>query len=600
MAAGCAVLVQPAGSDTGAMNILTWHGAVVRLDRRRNRLVQDPLWLTDTDGADFAFDAGSPEPLKTPLGEVSIERAARAGTVRLRHGHKILRALPSHRELSFEQEEEHDAWGSFLVLAPNDLADLRHILENRWRVRPSLRVLEKADIRVTGGFGLELGGMYLDLAASLPLTSYTRRSIPAGGGTRYVPPASFVIKPGDESSESIELANSHAKNLAPTLNFELMPRRQPAPLEVQTREAFMRATNCQLTLPAEEASFSAPPIVMRARDLAMFVRYAGQAPRSPIGFIGATCRMRREPKRFVALSRGCEGLVFDQDGTWSDIDLLEDAPDLPVGFARRGQQAWIDRDALQEAPKLEGPLLVFYDGGLNRYANWLTGAMPVLDALSRQVPRTSRVLLPGTLLHIQRRASSFNHRDIMKLCGFSRLPAVESSADVVWVDDVIFMDRPTPDQVPADQLRDFRDRVLQPFGGPGERNKRIYIKRPGAGGVAERNEIERFLALQGFEHIQLEYLAHEAQLRLFQEAAFVVGAHGGGLANLVFSYPGVKVLELMPDDAFRPDFWSLAGKLGHVYGFLGCPVTSEQGDPRLVPNFQHFRDLFNTLEAYQA
>jgi hypothetical protein len=532
-----------AGSEAGSMNILTWHGAVVRLDRRRNRLVQDPLWLTDTDGTDFAFDATSAEPQKTPVGEIEIVPAGRAGTIRLCQAHKYLRAMPTHRELSFEHEEDQDLWATFLVLAPNDLADLRQILENRWRVRPSLRVLEKADIRVANGFGLELGGTYLDLGVSLPLTSYTRRSIPPGGGTQYVPPASFVIRPGDESSESIELVNGLAKNLTPTLHFELMPRRLPPPLEVQTREAFMRGTHCELTLPLEAANFVAPPIVMRGRDHALFVRFAGQAATSPVGFIGAHCRMRREPKRYVALSRGCEGLVFDQDGSWCDL--------------------------------------------------------AVLDAISRQVPRTSRILLPGTLLQMQRRASAFNHREIMKLCGFSRLPALESSADVVWVDDVIFMDRPTPDQVPADQLRDFRERVLQPFGGPGERNKRIYIKRPGAGGVAERHEIERFLAVQGFEHVQLEHLPHEAQLRLFQEAAFVVGVHGGGLANLVFSYPGVKVLELMPDDEFRPDFWRLANKLGHVYGFLGCPVKGAQGEGRLVPDAPHFQALFNMLESYQ-
>jgi hypothetical protein len=442
--------------------------------------------------------------------------------------------------------------------------------------------------------------MYLDLGVSLPLPSYTRRSLPPGGGAPYVPPASFVIRPGDENAESIELVNGLAKNLAPTLHFELIPRRVPPPLEVQTREAFMRNTHCELTLPAEETCFISPPMVIRAKDQAQFLRFAGEAVISPIGFVDSTCRMRREPKRYVALSRRCEGLVFDQDGTWCDMGLLEGAPGLPAGLSRRGRQTWIDRDALAQAPRLEGPLIVFYDGALNRYAHWLTGAMPALDAISRQAPQTSRVLLPGTLLQMQRRASAFNHRDIMKLCGFSRLPALESSADIVWVDDLIFMDRPTPDQMPADQLRDFRERVLQPFGGPGERSKRIYIKRPGAGGIAERHDIERFLALQGFEHVQLEHLSQEAQLRLFQEAAFVIGAHGGGLANLVFSYPGVKVLELMPDDVFRPDFWRLSNKLGHVYGFLGCPVTGGLGEARLAPNFASFQALFNTLEAYQS
>ncbi len=118
--------------------------------------------------------------------------------------------------------------------------------------------------------------------------------------------------------------------------------------------------------------------------------------------------------------------------------------------------------------------------------------------------------------------------------------------------------------------------------------------------MIDRHEIERFLALQGFEHVQLEHLPHEAQLRLFQEAAFVVGAHGGGLANLVFSYPGVKVLELMPDDAFKPDFWRLASKLGHAYGFLGCPGTGARGEERLVPDPSAFQALFNILEAYQT
>lgn len=582
------------------MNVLTWHGAVVRLDARRNRLVQDPLWLTDTDGSDFSFDATSQKPLKTPLGDLDIEAADRPGTVRLRNGNRYLCAAPTHRDLGFDHEEDQEPWETFLLVGPNDLADLRHILDNRWRVRPSSRLLGKADIRVAPGFALELGLVRMDLAVCLPLASYTRRSTPASGSGFYAPPASFVIRPGDESSESIELANSLQRNLAPTLHFELVPRRQPPPLEVETREAFMRGTNCRLTLPPDEAQFVAPPIVMRAQDNDLFVRHVGQARTTPIGFVSSTCQMRREPKRYVALNRGCEGLVFDQDGTWCDIGLLDEAPALPAGFVQRETKIWIDRDAIHEAPKLEGPLLVFYDGNLHRYTNWLTGAMPALDAITRQVPRTSRLLLPGTMLQMQRKPASFNHREMMKLLGFGRLPTVESSADVVWVDDVIFMDRPTPETVPADQLRDFRDRVMQPFGGPGERIKRIYIKRAGAGGVAERNEIERFLALQGFEHVQLEHLTHEQQLRLFQEAGYVVGAHGGGFSNLVFSYPGVKVLELMPEDEFQHDFWTLCNKLGHVYGFMGCPVAGGTGDERLMPDLGTFKNLFHMLDAFQA
>jgi hypothetical protein len=63
---------------------------------------------------------------------------------------------------------------------------------------------------------------------------------------------------------------------------------------------------------------------------------------------------------------------------------------------------------------------------------------------------------------------------------------------------------------------------------------------------------------------------------------------------------GVKVLELRPDDAFRPDFWRLSSKLGLVYGFLGCSVSGGRDEARLVPDAARFEALFNTLEAYQA
>jgi hypothetical protein len=579
------------------MNVLTWHGAVLRIDLRRARFVQDPLWLSGGDGVDFELDATSSAPVKTPLGEMVMEAAQISGTVRLRIGAGYLRASAAHRELAVEPDDTQENWDTFLLLSGNDLADLRFILDNRWRLQPGSRKLEKSDIRVTPGFRLELGPVHLDLAACLPLASYTRRNQAGGASLGYQPPPSFVIRPGDESAERLELADAPARQLTPTPHFELVARREKPPLEVETRERFMRATNCRLTLQEQEARFVSAPVVTRGIDQTLFVGFARQARVAPVGFQSACCRIRREPKRFVALARGCEGLVFDQDGSWCDLELLGKTATLPAAFTRRDGRIWVDGDALQQAPKLEGPLLVFYDGALHKYAHWLVGAMAVLDVMSRHVPRTSRLLVPGTLLDLQRRPNGFNHREIMNLLGFGRMPVLESGAEIVWADDVIFMDRPVADEIPADQLRDFRDRVLQPFGGPGERSRRLYIQRTGASGLADQTGVERFLAAQGFELVRPDYLSHEQQVKLFQEAAFVAGAHGGGLANILFSHPGVKVLELMPDDAFRPDYWRLAEKLGHVYGFLGCPRAGEAG---LVPDLAALRDLCCRLDAYQA
>ncbi|HEX5761006.1 MAG TPA: glycosyltransferase family 61 protein [Thermoanaerobaculia bacterium] len=65
------------------------------------------------------------------------------------------------------------------------------------------------------------------------------------------------------------------------------------------------------------------------------------------------------------------------------------------------------------------------------------------------------------------------------------------------------------------------------------------------------------------------------QVALFARARLVVGAHGSGLANLLFAPPGARVLELMPQRSFFPLFWHLAAALGQVYGVHIVPGVSK-------------------------
>ncbi|ODN69418.1 glycosyltransferase family 61 protein [Methylobrevis pamukkalensis] len=56
------------------------------------------------------------------------------------------------------------------------------------------------------------------------------------------------------------------------------------------------------------------------------------------------------------------------------------------------------------------------------------------------------------------------------------------------------------------------------------------------------------LAPLGFERICPGQLAHEAQIALFREAAWVIGAHGAGLTNLMFMPAGGRVIEIFSED----------------------------------------------------
>ena len=281
------------------MNVLTWNGAVLRLDAVRRRLVQDPVWMTAADGGDFLLDRLSPvqsgvapEGLETLPGHL-------AGTIRIAGAAGFLSAQPSKRDLIFEPEDG-SVMQSFLLLRPEDLADIRHILSHRWRVRPSHLLLEKADIKLVSGFALELGAIRLDLPSALPLTSFTRRADDGG----YAAPPSFVLRPGDDYAESIELADLVTQK-GPALSFPLAGNRPSRAPEVETRETFREVGSARWTLP-QTRRLATAPLVGRERDAALFAASAEMQPQPAMGLI-RSCSCAASSERVYPSGRRLRG-----------------------------------------------------------------------------------------------------------------------------------------------------------------------------------------------------------------------------------------------------------------------------------------------------
>jgi capsular polysaccharide biosynthesis protein len=101
--------------------------------------------------------------------------------------------------------------------------------------------------------------------------------------------------------------------------------------------------------------------------------------------------------------------------------------------------------------------------------------------------------------------------------------------------------------------------------------RRLFISRRRAPTRTEENydEILSLLRSMGFE----EYIAEDHSIvetaADFAQAEWVIGLHGGGLANLAFASPGTKVIEFLPPNHLDPLFWILSNirQCKHAYLF---------------------------------
>ncbi|HET6566637.1 MAG TPA: glycosyltransferase family 61 protein [Rhodothermales bacterium] len=100
------------------------------------------------------------------------------------------------------------------------------------------------------------------------------------------------------------------------------------------------------------------------------------------------------------------------------------------------------------------------------------------------------------------------------------------------------------------------------------RGKRILISRERARmrRIENHDELVAKLAEHGFREVVLEELPIEQQIALFFDAEAVVGAHGSGLVNVLFSQD-IHVVELFPARYVVPHYFYLSKSVGHRYSY---------------------------------
>jgi hypothetical protein len=169
--------------------LLTWLGTFVCYDQAIHRIVH-VTWTEITETCPLVdvtliraldqrvvaadLDVARNDPVLGP-GPVLHQRliATQRGTaldsriVSLNTGTHFLCADPFNHIVA-DREEASD-WEHFLVIEPEEVADLLDLLGNRWVLRSTGAIIERSAIKVLDGFQVQFGPLLLRLSENLPL-----------------------------------------------------------------------------------------------------------------------------------------------------------------------------------------------------------------------------------------------------------------------------------------------------------------------------------------------------------------------------------------------------------------------------------------------
>jgi hypothetical protein len=240
-----------------------------------------------------------------------------------------------------------------------------------------------------------------------------------------------------------------------------------------------------------------------------------------------------------------DGIVLAPDG----VTVVRD---VSLDFGRSTEGHWLLQEKKLRPPELIlGRCAVLASALGSSYAHWL------LDELPRLISLKEWGELPDLMIHAQAEYG----RTALKLAGFQGR-WIEPVRRKLWhVDELIVPALPGwVGCVNAAHVRRLVNFVAPMYMSPAFTPERIYISRA----LAQRRHVENeaavmaTLAEQGFTSVQLERLSWGEQIALFRGAKIVVAPHGAGLANLVFSRAGTRVIECFGRDYVNACFAQLA------------------------------------------
>jgi len=195
------------------------------------------------------------------------------------------------------------------------------------------------------------------------------------------------------------------------------------------------------------------------------------------------------------------------------------------------------------------------------YFHWTIECLPRLFWLERYAEQTG--IYPTILLPTDTSAWML---ESLSMLGFCKDDYEMVDAPVISVDNLLVTSYPRAFPEYKSWLR---KHALESIS-TNETNSRIYISRKNATKRQISNEKQLIDALKsrGVRSYQLEELSVHEQVQLFAEAELIIGPHGAGFANAIYSQ-NPNIIELFGSKRLNT-YHQLSGLLDYEYSAIQC------------------------------
>ncbi len=223
--------------------------------------------------------------------------------------------------------------------------------------------------------------------------------------------------------------------------------------------------------------------------------------------------------------------------------------------------------------------LVVHWSGTRNYYHWFHDVLTRLHGVRLHLPPDTTFVVPARLRPFQ--------QDSLRYLGIPNDLLAPYDGEEVWELEMLYFaprvsnvgsDRGVADQWLRDQILGGAD-VSPRHGGrrishqPSERDQTPARQR--------RRGRAELLAGYGFETVMTENLSLHEQAALFAQAEALVSTHGAGLTNMLFSAPGLKVVDMIEPSMLSVAYiyWAMADELDHEYWYFITDSVPRRGLP---------------------